>query len=334
MGHGMPALRHGLWAATLAPSAHNSQPWRFRVDGESVELGWDAERRLPEGDPSGGYLAVGLGAAAESFALGLAEHGLAAETTIDWRPETLQAARIRSSAGQVDRADVALATQVARRKTTRLPFTAQPVSHAALASLATEAERGGCTLAVVQEPRRLRVIADAIGEGTASNFANTLVFDEFCDWLRMPDDGRRDGLALDALEMRGLRAALARHVLRPRSMRVLRRVGLHRLLAQDQVRLARATSTFCILVAPSPAPEDMFQAGRVVQRIWLRATMLDLRVHPMTAAIDHTGPREVLAAAFGVPSDAAIALCFRLGHGPAGVRSPRLPLQHLVDRSR
>jgi nitroreductase len=33
--------------ATLAPSGHNTQPWRFRVSDDSIELRADLDRRLP-----------------------------------------------------------------------------------------------------------------------------------------------------------------------------------------------------------------------------------------------------------------------------------------------
>jgi hypothetical protein len=66
-------------------------------------------------------------------------------------------------------------------------------------------------------------------------------------------------------------------------------------------------------------------------RVWLEATALGLRVHPMTAAMDHHHTRGALAAAFGVPAGASMVLCFRLGSGPPGPRTPRLPLAELLD---
>jgi hypothetical protein len=38
-------------AATLAPSLHNSQPWRFRIDGDTIEVYADRKRRLEVLDP-------------------------------------------------------------------------------------------------------------------------------------------------------------------------------------------------------------------------------------------------------------------------------------------
>jgi hypothetical protein len=42
-----------LAAATAAPSIHNTQPWRFKVSEDTIELRADPERMLPIIDPAG-----------------------------------------------------------------------------------------------------------------------------------------------------------------------------------------------------------------------------------------------------------------------------------------
>jgi len=45
----LPAL---VEAAALAPSSHNTQPWRFRPDGDAIDLLADRTRALPVNDPT------------------------------------------------------------------------------------------------------------------------------------------------------------------------------------------------------------------------------------------------------------------------------------------
>ena len=49
--------------AILAPSTHNSQPWRFKVAGNSCKLYFDPEyfARIKEADPTGRDLYISLG---------------------------------------------------------------------------------------------------------------------------------------------------------------------------------------------------------------------------------------------------------------------------------
>lgn len=56
-------VRHVVQAAGLAPSVHNTQPWRFVARPERLELLADRSRRLAVLDPDGRQLHLSCGAA-------------------------------------------------------------------------------------------------------------------------------------------------------------------------------------------------------------------------------------------------------------------------------
>jgi hypothetical protein len=56
-------LRFLLQYAIPAPSAHNTQPWFFRLHGDSVDLDADRTRALPMVDPADRELTISCGAA-------------------------------------------------------------------------------------------------------------------------------------------------------------------------------------------------------------------------------------------------------------------------------
>ena len=64
-------------AATMAPSRHNSQPWRFRFDPASQTIGLyaDPERMLRVSDPAGRGLHIACGAALFNLRLAAAVAG-------------------------------------------------------------------------------------------------------------------------------------------------------------------------------------------------------------------------------------------------------------------
>ena len=67
--------------ANLAPSVHNTQPTRWRLEpGGDMTLIADESRRLKVGDPTGRDLRVSLGAAIEATAIALSARGLAFRT--------------------------------------------------------------------------------------------------------------------------------------------------------------------------------------------------------------------------------------------------------------
>ena len=68
--------------AVLAPSVHNTQPWRFRVRGDAVELRADRTRALVDLDPCGRELVISCGAALFHLRLALRRFGLREEAAV------------------------------------------------------------------------------------------------------------------------------------------------------------------------------------------------------------------------------------------------------------
>ena len=62
--------------ASLAPSVHNVQPARWRLDGDRVWLLEDRTVRLPAADPAGHDAAISLGAAFEGMVMAATQAGL------------------------------------------------------------------------------------------------------------------------------------------------------------------------------------------------------------------------------------------------------------------
>ena len=323
----------GLAAARFAPSAHNTQPWRFIPDERGLRLGWDRGRELRHGDPDSRYLLISLGAATESLVLGAAGQGLVGDVQFAFSPGEARAANVTFAAGTADAEDLSLAEAIQDRQTSRLPYRVDSVPIDQLGRLESQAQVDGCNLVFESNAHRIAAVAQLVAEGTARNLEDADVYKEFHAWLRLSPTHPchdRDGLTLRSLSLGRLQSLAAPRLFPPGAMSVLRRLRVHRLLARTQGGLARRTPTFGLLVAPSGAPVDLFAGGRAMLRMWLLATRLGLRVHPMTAAMDHDDTRLALSDSFGLSGDVPLVLCFRLGYGPSGPRSPRLPEHELL----
>ena len=74
-------IREIIRYATLAPSGHNTQPWRFAVSGNTIRLLPDFSRRLPAVDPQDRELWISLGCALENLTLAAQSAGHGMEIT-------------------------------------------------------------------------------------------------------------------------------------------------------------------------------------------------------------------------------------------------------------
>ncbi|MFC7479169.1 hypothetical protein ACFQX7_02565 [Luedemannella flava] len=124
-------LRWAAHTALRAPSVFNSQPWRWRVSDDAVELWADRDRRLTALDPDGLLLGVSCGAALHHLRTALAADG--DEALVERLPEpaspdllarvTLRGRSVRAAS----EIDVARYTVIARRRTDRRPVANVPL---------------------------------------------------------------------------------------------------------------------------------------------------------------------------------------------------------------
>lgn len=69
-------LRELVRYATLAPSSHNTQCWKFRLEADAISIWPDLSRRCPAVDPDDHHLFVSLGCAAENLIQAALANGL------------------------------------------------------------------------------------------------------------------------------------------------------------------------------------------------------------------------------------------------------------------
>jgi len=138
-----------LSSAGLAPSMHNTQPWRFEVTGQVVDVLLDEDRTLPAEDRSGRLTRIGLGAAAFSLRVAAAMLGFETTLAIDPDPDRPDIA-VRIFLGCRQRTTISplgsLYGELRRRHTYRGPLTSTEVSPLVLEQLNAAARAEGAEL--------------------------------------------------------------------------------------------------------------------------------------------------------------------------------------------
>jgi iron-sulfur cluster repair protein YtfE (RIC family) len=320
---GLPAekLAYLLRYAVLAPSSHNSQPWRFRVIEDAVELLVDRTRALPVVDPDDRELVMSCGAALFTLRTAIRHHGYGHDLELfpdEADPDLL--ARIRlGRALTPSRAEKLLFWAISARHTNRNAFETRPVPPELLAELRQAAKAEGAQLRVIEDDEQRRLLADLVAEGDKRQFADPRFRRELSAWMHGSRRNLRDGMPVDALD---IPAPVA-----PFAPLVIRTFDLGNRTAAHDREIADGSPVLAVLGTADDGPRDWLAAGQAVARVLLRATQDEVSASFLNQPVEVAELRAAVArlAGVGVPQ-----LVLRLGYGPAVKPTPRRPLGEVV----
>jgi nitroreductase len=157
-------VRTVLALASRAPSVHNTQPWRWRVSAEGLDLYSEESRQLPNTDPDGRDLILSCGAALNHCVVALAAVGWRAKVARLPNPsDPSHLAALELFPYSADSLDIALAAAIPRRRTDRRHYSSWPVPVSDIALMTARAARNGVTLCLVDDVDRLhRTVAQSV----------------------------------------------------------------------------------------------------------------------------------------------------------------------------
>lgn len=156
-------IEAALRMAIRAPSVHNTQPWRWRIDSDGLHLYANRELHLPSTDPDGRDLLLSCGIALHHCVVALAALGW--QSKIHRQPDPYDSdhlAAIEVYPQPPSEIDVTLAAAIPHRQTDRRRFGPWGVPASYIAQMGARAARSGVMLRQVESlPRLQGIVAQA-----------------------------------------------------------------------------------------------------------------------------------------------------------------------------
>ena len=300
--------------ATLAPSGHNTQPWRFRLHDGGIDIVPEFTRRPPVVDPDDHHLFIGLGAAAENLALAAAASG----TPGDWRFDPSGATiALRYAPGRIG--EPALFRAIPRRRSSRTVYDGKRISRSDQAALIAAAKMPGVDI-VLLEGSALSTARDLVLTGNTAQMANAAFVRELKCWIRFNPEralATSDGL-FSAASGSPVLADWLGSAMFDRTFKAASE--------NDEYALQlRSTPLIAVSFGAEADPHHWTGVGRAAQRFALQATALGLAQAFMNQPVEVAALRPALAALAGLPGRRP-DLMMRIGHGPTLPFSPRRPV--------
>lgn len=320
--------------ARWAPSPHNIQSWRFKIQSEDqVTVMYDPTRLLPDTDPTGRFCTVGFGILVELIAIAAAPMGFAVKveylgvpldaTKKGYQPFinlTLVPAEVHES---LDR------KLILERRTSRLPYSDEPLDEAVLAELAAVCADFGHKLEFSQEPEEVAWVVRLNADTMFYDMSEPLARNEVGGWIRfsMAEAKRKaDGLAAYAMHFPGL---LMRLFVKQNWLFHL--PGVYQLTRSIYIRSMRGTRTVAWLSGAFVTQEECDRAGRMMARLWLTMTKHGVYLHPFGSVITNGKAHGEMVEHFASSErEHDLWLLVRLGHSDVPPSAQRLTLDQLL----
>lgn len=315
-------IRH----AVLAPSSHNAQPWRFRLDGDALELLADRTRAQPVSDPYDRELVISCGAALGTMEIAARAHGVSLEVAaVPAARNRDLLARVRFGAA-VTEAEAQSARRVYAaiplRHTNRHPFDATPIHGPELAALQAQAARLGIELRFLVDESQKRRIAELVAEGDRMLGRRPAFRRELADWFHANDRRVRDGVPGYAQGLGAFASTVGPFVARNFDWGPLK-------AAKDE-QLALASAALVLLIAPADTPKLWLATGRALAHVLLEATALGLASSFLNQAVELLSLRLRLEEDFALHGKPQLLL--RVGQPLKAVRpTPRRAVDEVIE---
>jgi nitroreductase len=304
-------------AAVLAPSMYNSQPWRFRLGRDYVDVLVDAGRRLPVSDATGWASRVGCGAALFNLRLALAVGGTPAVVRVQPDPDDPELlARLSPDLPRpVLPVEGRLYRAVWRRRSNRAPFLDKPVPVAARSELIAAARAEDGWLRLLIGPAAVEVAAELVRVADQALRHDDGYQAELAAWTRRDRATAADGVPTVA----GGPAP------QPHELLARRDFGGPE-LAGD--RDYEREPLLAVIATTGDWPADQVQAGQVLQRVLLTATDLGLAASMFSQPIEVPGIRAQLG--WALTGQDTPQMLLRFGYAISTPHSPRRPVSDVL----
>ena len=302
--------------ATLAPSSHNTQCWKFRVDPNAITILPDLSRRCPAVDPDDHHLFVSLGCAAENLCQAAQAHGLRAHPQFD----AAAGGSVRIALEAAPAVASPLFGAITRRQSTRAVFDGQALPQPELALLEQAATAYGVGVLMLTDKPSIERVLELVVQANTAQMGDPAFVDELKAWIRFSDDEAvRTG---DGLFTRSSgNPALPRWLASPLFRFVFTTAG------ENDKYAAHIRSSAGIAVFTSGANDKAHwvDAGRSFERFALQAAALGIRTAFVNQPVEVAALRPQFAGALGL-GGLRPDLVVRFGKGPELPRSLRRPV--------
>ncbi len=315
------ALLHELVRyATLAPSSHNTQCWKFRLEDGAISILPDLSRRCPAVDPDDHHLFVSLGCAAENMIQAALANGMMGHAGFDAAGGNALRVVLEPTSAVAS----PLFQAITERQSTRGEYDGQPLARQELELLEKAGTGNGIQVILLTERQAVEKVLEYVVQGNTAQMSDPAFVDELKNWIRFSgDEAVRTG--------DGVYAASSGNPPAPAWLGSLL-FGLFFTPKSENDKYAkhvRSSAGIAIFVSDNPGPAQWLEVGRCYERFALQSAALGVRNAMLNQPVEVATLRPQFATFLGAGKRRP-DLVVRFGRGPKLPSSLRRPVQAVL----
>ena len=305
--------------ATLAPSSHNTQCWKFAIEDRTITILPDLSRRCPAVDPDDHHLFVTLGCAAENLVQAALAHGLKAEPSFD-APSNGVRVSLAPTAAQAS----PLFKAIPARQSTRGDYDGTAISSEELGLLEHAGSSESVRVLLLTERPAMERVLEQVIQGNTVQMSDPAFVTELKTWIRF--NGAEAVRTGD-----GLYSAASGNPSIPTWIGDLAFGWFFTPKGENDkyARQIRSSAGIAVFVGQTADKAHWVEVGRRYERFALQATAPGIRNAFLNQPVEVASVRPQFAAAVGL-AGLRPDLVVRFGRGPTLPRSLRRPVQAVL----
>lgn len=306
--------------ATLAPSSHNTQCWKFSIGTNEISILPDLTRRCPAVDPDDHHLFVSLGCATENLVLASRANGYDAAPRLDGDGAKGISITLTKTAPQ----STPLFEAIPLRQSTRNDYDAVPIANDELRLLEQAGTGTGVRVLLLTDQPAMENVLDYVIQANTIQMHDPAFVTELKHWIRFSD---QEAIATgDGLFARPSgNPAIPRWLGSP----LFNMVFTVKSENDKFARQIRSSSGIAVFVSDANDKPHWIEAGRCYERFALQATALGIRNAMLNQPVEVGNLRPQFASFLGIDGQRP-DLVVRFGRGPEMPRSLRRPVEAVI----
>jgi len=306
-------ILHLLRLAVMAPSTHNTQPWRFVIKPDNTcKIFIDKSRRLEQADTNFKYSYVSLGALLTNMEYASRFYGVLKSTEVlagkEGEPDVIISLEFDKPKPKKELEPHILA--ITKRQNYRGLFNGKKVSRDMLddESLHDLPDSRQVQIFFSSDRRMLQTVANLTASALKKAYANQAFRREVADHINFNFSRNVTGMHGYTLRMNSLQSVLLPFVMK------LKDLG-PKLAKLNNASLSSAGAVI-VLAARQDNPGGWIEIGRRLEKLLLKLATQDVRTSIFVASMEFPDTRLELKKIMDIPADMTPHMLFAAGRSP------------------